>query len=179
MEKYIDYLFNKATIKRIILGISLIIFINLVVFPYFPHWFGIHLPAKSSLDLQFGFENGYVRRLLNILGSKGRKVYFYFTLFIDIPYLFLYGFTFSLLFAYLIKRKKPSRFFNFILFFPLFISLFDLLENTGIIYLMKNPYSYNEKWVPYISIANQLKWIFSLLTLGVLIGLLLLKKEKS
>lgn len=159
-----DFFFSKATGRNILVGIVLILIINFVVFPYFPRLFGISIPLSSILDLQFGFENDFVRRLLNILGEKGREVYFLSTLCVDIPYAIIYGFTYALSMAYLLKRKAMYS-FRFLVLLPLLIGFFDLLENFGILYLLQNPFTYDEKRVFYISWANKMKWIFSLLTI--------------
>jgi hypothetical protein len=166
--------------KIIISGFLLIIMVNLVLFPYFASLMGNHFTIESILDLQFGFENSYVQRLLNYLGKKGRNAYLYSTLFVDIPYLIIYGFTYAFLIAYFAKKKrKDSSYWNYLILLPLLISFFDLLENIGIVYLLKHPFSYQEKWIPFISLANQMKWIFAGLTLSGFLLLLLYKKPKK
>jgi len=177
MKKILDFIFHKANRRNIVLGVLFIFFINGLVFPFFPSLFNIHLPIGSILDLQFGFDSQYVYRLINFLGNRGRQVYLLSTLFIDIPYLFIYGLTYSLIFAYLIKIKKLPHAYKKLVLFPLLISLFDFFENIGIIYLMQFPYNYEENWIPIISLMNQLKWIFSILSLGVFLFLIIYKKK--
>ncbi len=178
LSKISGFIYDKASLRIILVGIVLIAFINLIVFPYFPGIFDASISLSSLLDLQFGFRNDFVHRLLNMLGEQGRRVYLYSTLFVDMPYGLIYGLTYSFLLAYVL-RKKNLRHLQFIVSLPFFITFFDWIENAGILYLMKHPFTYNEKWIPLFSLANQAKWVFAGLTLFVFLLILIAPGKKN
>ncbi len=171
LEKY-------ATKKVIYYGFSIILFVNFIVFPFFPKLFsGTEIPIDKILDLQFGFTTDFAYQLFDILGKSGQKAYLYFGVFVDIPYMIVYGFTYAILILFLLKKKQLYQRFSYLIFIPIFAAFFDLLENVGIISLLVN---YPTKY-PLIctitSFVNQLKWISAIVILVIIIALLFRKKR--
>ncbi len=175
-------LINRLTTKKFFWsGILFIIIVNVFIFPFFPRFFGVtDFDLKKILDLQFGFDAGYVNNVLEDLGEKGRHVYLLSTLLIDTPYAMIYGFVYTVLINFLL-RKSSIR-LSFLVFLPLFISLFDLLENA---FTIKFIISYPEipsYLVPFASLFNRLKWLsagLSFLTVLVVIINIMYKNRKK
>lgn len=89
--------------------------------------------------LPTGYSHAYVQRLMNALGNDGRHYYLTVQLPVDFLYPALFATTYSLLFAYLLKRMgKAATPFFYISFLPIVAGIFDYLENVGIIYLIKS-----------------------------------------
>ena len=85
-----------------------------------------------------GYNAGYVNSLLNALGSEGRNAYLFQQIPIDLIYPFLFGITYCLLYAFIIKKlNKLNSFFFYFCYIPILAGLFDYLENIGIITLLK------------------------------------------
>lgn len=85
-----------------------------------------------------GYNAGYVNSLLNALGSEGRNAYLFQQIPIDLIYPFLFGITYCLLYAFIIKKlNKLNSFLFYFCFIPILAGLFDYLENIGIITLLK------------------------------------------
>ncbi len=178
LSKISGFIYEKASLRIILVGIVLIALINLIIFPYLPAMFEVSISLSSILDLQFGFRNDFVHRLLNMLGEQGRKAYLFFSLFVDMPYGLIYGLTYAFLLAYVL-RKKNFKHLHFIVLFPLFITFFDWIENAGIIYLLIHPFTYNEKWIPLFSLANQAKWVFAGVTLLAFLLILIAPDKRN
>ena len=85
-----------------------------------------------------GYNADYVNSLLNALGSEGRDTYLFRQIPIDLIYPFLFGTTYCLLYAFILKKlSKLDSFLFYLCFIPVFAGLFDYLENIGIITLLK------------------------------------------
>jgi hypothetical protein len=89
--------------------------------------------------LPTGYNADYVNSLLNALGSDGRNAYLFQQIPLDFIYPCLFGVTYCLLFAFIIKKldKQDSFLFN-LCFIPVFAGIFDYSENIGIIIMLKN-----------------------------------------
>ena len=55
-----------------------------------------------------GYNAGYVNSLLNALGSEGRNTYLFQQIPIDLIYPFLFGITYCLLYAFIIKKRSSA-----------------------------------------------------------------------
>lgn len=181
MFKPIFSFLEKLAINRnIFLGLLFVFFINTVAFPFFSSMlYKTEIPITIILDTQFGFSVQYVNNLFTQLGVKGRNAYFYSTVFIDIPYAMAYGFIYSFIFIKVLKFKNRFSSFKYISLLAFFISMFDLIENIGIIYLIKIFPNYNSNYIEIISLANRLKWSFALLTLIMFFTILIVPKKQS
>jgi len=118
------------------------------------------------LDLQFGFDKHFVQNLMTELQPEGRKHYLLTTLFINTPY--------ALIIILLGKKCGiKDRLLQYLIVLPLLISLFDLIENMGIIYFIKSTPNISDGMVALFSLANQLKWTLLLLTFFLGLGMIL------
>lgn len=177
----IPFLEKHATKKNIITGLIFIAFVNIIAFPLFPKLLiGREIPIENNLDLQFGFTSDFAYSLLSNLQEDGRKAYKLSTLFIDIPYALIYGFIYSFILIVLLKKNKLRKYKELVLI-PFGISIFDLLENTGILTLLASFTVKMEGVVAFTSFANQTKWCFAgftaLSTIILLIKYFIIKKK--
>lgn len=177
----VNFLSKYSTIKNIITGIFLILFITLIAFPYFPRvFFGEIIPIKDLLDTQFGFSIEFVTTFLTSLNKNGRLAYKFTAICVDFPYLIIYSITYSLVFIKTFEINKINRFKTLALL-PFGILFFDVLENLGIIHLINSFPNLSENSIYMTSIFNQAKWSFALANLIlflILVGIYLKQKSK-
>lgn len=90
-----------------------------------------------------GYNHDYVNTLLHALGENGRSAYLYNQIPLDMLYPFLFGVTYCLLLAYILKRmgKLDSNMF-YLSIIPLASGAMDYAENFGIISIL-NKYPAN------------------------------------
>ncbi len=157
--------------RNIILGFVIIILFNLILLPGFPKIFSV--PGNYPLDLKFGYSPAEAYKLLSDMGGKGRTVYLLSEIIIDWPYAVIYTFVYSVVIIAVYKNFRFS-FRKYLIWAPLFLGIFDLLENSGIV-LMIALFDYKITAPAYAaSMFTKLKWSFAVLTfLLVLIGLIL------
>lgn len=174
-----NYLNKYATKKNILIGILLIIVFNIFLLPKFSELFlNTKIDIKSILDIKFSYSTTIAYTLFKNLNENGRVAYKLSELFVDIPYAIIYGFTYAFIVVFLLKRNKIKN-LNYLVLAPLIISLFDVLENTGIIIMLTK---YPEKLsniCNLTSIFTSLKWIFAIVTFIIILvnmGYLLISK---
>jgi len=86
-----------------------------------------------------GYDSVYVNTLFETLGVKGRAVYLYNQIPIDMIYPFLFGISYCLLIAYFLKKlDKLNTPFFYLCLLPIIAGIADYLENFGIIYMLNN-----------------------------------------
>src|SRR5688572_25779115 len=86
-----------------------------------------------------GYDVEYVNKLLEVLGPQGRNSYLFYQLPLDMVYPLLFGITYSLLFAFVLKKLDGLKgFLYYFCFLPWFCTLFDYFENIGIISILLN-----------------------------------------
>ena len=85
-----------------------------------------------------GYNWEYASKLFNTLGEKGREVYLYNQIPIDMIYPFLFGTSYCLLIAFFLKKlnKLNSPFF-YLCLLPIIAGIADYMENFGIITMLK------------------------------------------
>ncbi len=164
-----NFITKKSTPKNITLGVVFILLVNMVIFPLFMTD-KVHI--GNILDLHFGFSSDEVLNVLSSMQKSGRKLYLLTTLLIDTPYALTYGFVYALIIAALLKRNLTKA-NQFLILPPFLISLFDLFENSGIVYFILNYPNINPSAAKLISLSNQLKWLFAGLTFILILYLLL------
>jgi hypothetical protein len=91
----------------------------------------------------------------------------------------IYGVVYAIILIFIIKKKMYSGRLRYLILLPFLISLFDLVENTGIIYLVSTYPESNDMVVSIASFANQLKWIFAGITLFTLFVILVIPKSNK
>ncbi|MCR9289168.1 MAG: hypothetical protein NXI23_17470 [Bacteroidetes bacterium] len=86
-----------------------------------------------------GYNFEYINTLFDTLGEKGREVYLYNQIPVDMIYPFLFGISYCLLIAYFLKKlnKLNSPFF-YLCLLPLVAGIADYFENFGIISMLNS-----------------------------------------
>jgi len=85
-----------------------------------------------------GYSPAYVNTLLSVLGNEGRNAYLFKQLPVDMIYPGLFGITYCLLLAFIIRKLgKLDGLLFFLCLLPLFSGLFDYCENIGIITMLR------------------------------------------
>ncbi|MEN7551463.1 hypothetical protein AAG747_26335 [Rapidithrix thailandica] len=127
-----------------------------------------------------GYDLSYTHKLLSTLGEPGREAYLNYQIPLDMVYPFLFGFSYSLLLAYILQKlgrfKRP---FVFLCLVPIFAGLFDYFENLGIVTLL-NAYPKLSNFLVQITsfatlIKSGLTTAYFLILLMVLVMLLMHK----
>ena len=90
------------------------------------------------LDMMpLGYDLDHVNALFTALGEKGRDIYLYNQIPVDMIYPFLFGISYSLTFAYFLhKLGKLDSVFFYVILLPLVAGTADYLENTGIVLML-------------------------------------------
>ena len=168
----IDLIKKAANKKFISIGLTIILFINLIVFPLFSKFSHTGSLHNKILDLRFGFSYDDVLKLMSELEENGRRMYEISILFIDTPYALFYPWVYAAIFWMILQKKNLLQLKKYV-FLPFFIGFFDILENMGILYFI---HSYPKEFlepVDLFSLFNRLKWIFALINFIFLIYLLI------
>jgi hypothetical protein len=84
-----------------------------------------------------GYDPTYLFTLFIALGEKGRNLYLFKQIPFDMIYPFLYGYSFTLLFAYMFKLLfTRENFVRYLCLMPFVATLFDYAENITIAKLL-------------------------------------------
>ncbi len=162
LEKY-------ATGKIIASGLILVLFFNLILFPFFFNFFNIqHFSIKNILDLKYSYTINEAYELFNKMGENGRNIYRLAEIFIDIPYLLIYSIVYSLMIIALLKNNKLTNLY-FLSFAPLLIGFFDILENLGIVVMLTKYPIKLDNVCNLTAIFTSLKWNFAVATFLIIL----------
>lgn len=133
------------------------------------------------LDMMpFGYDLTYVNTLFDALGKIGRETYLTNQIPIDMLYPFLFGLTYSLLLAYLLKKlNKGSTITIFLCLIPVLAGVADYLENIGIILLIQNYPLLTETTVKTTSFFSVVKSVSTSIYFILLIVILIILGFKS
>lgn len=90
------------------------------------------------LDMMpLGYDLDDINALFAALGEKGRSIYLYNQIPVDMIYPFLFGISYSLIFAYFLnKLGKLDSVFFYVSLLPLVAGIADYLENIGIVLML-------------------------------------------
>jgi hypothetical protein len=147
---------------------------------------GITIPAvlkysqgKQIFDLlPLGYTPKYAHQLLDVLGEKGRNAYLYQQIPFDLIYPFLFGLSYCLLLAYILKKinRLDSGLYGACLF-PIVGGLSDYLENFCVIGLLTQYPHFSDALVWSAAFFSVIKSLFTglyflvlIYTLGIWIG---------
>lgn len=84
-----------------------------------------------------GYDLAYVKQLFDALGTEGRNSYLFLQLPLDMIYPFLFGLSYCLLLAYLLRKlNKFQGVFMYCCWLPVFAAIADYAENMGILNLL-------------------------------------------
>lgn len=129
---------------------------------------GLKLPDMMPL----GYELEYVTTLFETLGEKGRNVYLFIQLPVDMIYPLLFAISYSLLMAYFLKKldKLDSVLFYFC-WLPIIAGSADYIENIGIVIMLNN---YPDISSNSVILANSFTIIKSMTTTFYFIALIII-----
>jgi len=86
-----------------------------------------------------GYDSEYIMTLFNTLGEKGREVYLFNQIPIDMIYPFLFGISYCLLIAFFLKKlNKLDSIYWYLCLLPIIGGVADYFENFGIIIMLNN-----------------------------------------
>ena len=137
MKNLRRYLAQYATGKKVLI---LFILTNLV----YMSMLLLTIPATMEfsggmrlLDMMpLGYDRNYVEALFLALGEEGRNFYLYRQLPVDFIYPLLFGISYSLLLAFLLKKLNKFESWYLMCLLPIIAGLADYAENFGIIHLL-------------------------------------------
>jgi len=96
--------------------------------------------GMKLLDMMpMGYDQEYINNLFEKLGQKGRDLYLYNQIPVDMIYPLLFSISYSLLIAYFLKKlNKLNSVFFFLCWLPIVAGISDYFENFGIITMLIN-----------------------------------------
>ena len=139
------------------------------------------------LDMMpMGYNFEYVNHLFESLGEKGRSIYLYHQIPLDMLYPFLFGMSYSLIMAYfLIKIDKLRSYWFYLCLLPIMAGAADYLENFGVIFMLNNFPNLSESSVNLTSAFTIIKsllttlYFISLVVVLMMLGIKKLNKKKT
>ena len=144
INKYLNYV-SKRKSQVILFILFNICGLAFILLPYGIVW--------NMLDLNFSYTSADVFKSFYQMGEKGRYINLYSTLILDTIYPILYT---SLILGAYVKLFKNN---NLILFIPVTVFLFDIIENINIAYMNVSYLDLNETQVMFASMATSIKWL--------------------
>lgn len=163
INKYLNYVSQKKS-QIIIFILFNLCGLAFILLPYGIVW--------NMLDLNFSYTSADVFKSFYQMGEKGRYINLYSTLILDTIYPILYT---SLILGAYVKLFKNN---NLILFIPVTVFLFDIIENINIVYMNVSYLDLNETQVMFASMTTSIKW-FAVIIMISLIIVGFLKKNKT
>ena len=157
--------------------IILLIAESLMMFYVMPLAAGILAFAANNsvlpLDLMFFYTPAQAFEMMDKYGAAGRSIYLKIELTADVIYPMIYTSFFGLLISWLFQRAfKPESKMQKWNVMPVGAWLFDMLENTGIVSMLLMYPSKPEVIAWLTMLFGSLKWVFFVLTMGlVVVGL--------
>lgn len=143
--------------------------------------------GMKLLDMMpLGYSVDYANSLFANLGEKGREVYLYNQIPVDLIYPFLFAISYCLIMAYFLKKinRLNSGFFSFSLL-PLVAGISDYFENFGIIYMLLNFPDISQTPILATSVFSIIKsmsttiYFIALIIILVVLGIRVLAKKKE
>ena len=139
------------------------------------------------LDMMpMGYNFEYVNSLLGALGEKGRYVYLYNQIPLDMIYPFLFGISYSLIMAYFLKKMdRLSSFFFYLCLLPIIAGIADYLENFGIVSMLNSFPNLSQSSVNLTSIFSVIKslstsiYFIALIIILMILGIKKMNKKKT
>ena len=163
INRYLNYVSQKKS-QIIIFILFNLCGLAFILLPYGIVW--------NMLDLNFSYTSADVFKSFYQMGEKGRYINLYSTLILDTIYPILYT---SLILGAYVKLFENN---NLILFIPVTVFLFDIIENINIVYMNVSYLDLNETQVMFASMTTSIKW-FAVIIMISLIIVGFLKKNKT
>lgn len=133
-----------------------------------------------------GYDLNYVSQLFSSLGDIGRQTYLTNQIPVDMIYPLLFGLTYCLLLAYLLKKlNKLNSSLVYLCFIPIIAGTADYMENFGIINMLNSYPKLTDTAVRTTNTFSLVKSISTsaffmvLIILLVLLGLKVLRSKKT
>jgi hypothetical protein len=119
-----------------------------------------------------GYNWEYVHRLFITLGNKGREIYLYKQIPMDMIYPGLFGFTYCLIIAYFLRKiDKLKSPFIYLCLLPIIAGAADYLENFGTIVMLT---TYPDPSQFIVSLNNIFTIVKSMTTTIFFVGLIII-----
>ncbi len=173
-----SFIEKNATIKNVIIGLVLIVFFNTFLLPFLPYYlWEVKLSVNEILDLKLSYSYE-VYGFFDKINIKGRSAYKMATLFIDMPYLIIYSFTYTIILFMLFKANNFRK-YTWLIVIPFCVGFFDFLENIGIVSMLHfYPIELNTILL-LSSTSTSLKWFFALVTfILIMLNILIYSAKK-
>lgn len=187
MKRWIHFMESKNS-GKIILGLFVVtnIVYSYMLIVTIPKTMEFSKGMKLLDMMPTGYDWIYVNELFNALGENGREVYLKSQIPVDMIYPLLFGLTYSLIFAYFLKKlEKFKPPFTYLCLLPIIAGIADYLENFGIINMLNNYPDITESTVNTISVLSVLKstttsiFFIALIVLLIILGIKSLKRNKT
>ncbi|MGB1316228.1 MAG: hypothetical protein ACPG4Y_09420 [Chitinophagales bacterium] len=147
---------------------------NIYFFTQFKELNNLAQQEVEILDLRFGYSLDEVNRFFSIIGNEGRAKYAEISK-TDMLYPISYGLLIISLLTFLTNGNTKLYFLNI---FPVAAVVIDFFENVSIVKLMENFPNISEEMVSYTSNLTQIKWLFIVFSI-LLVLILFYKKIKK
>jgi len=137
-----------------------------------PKTMGFSNGMKLLDMLPTGYNHDYVNELFRTLGENGREIYLTNQIPVDMIYPLLFGLTYSLLFAYFLKKLNKLKLpFTYLCLLPIIAGIADYLENIGIITMLN---SYPDLTETAVNATNTFSIVKSMTTTVFFIALIII-----
>lgn len=171
ITRFSNWLIRQAIGLNILILIALLVAFQQFLFPYLITHFGSGT-EHPILDTLFGFSPDQAHFLLFKYGEAGRQGYITTLLAGDILFPFVYGGLLALINSWLLKMNglggSSLQKLNLL---PLAAMLFDLLENAGILSMLRAFPEQSNALAGYTSLMGMAKWVLLIICILLVIGL--------
>ena len=133
----------------------------------------VYSEGMKLLDMMpMGYDREYINNLFETLGQKGRNIYLYNQIPVDMIYPLLFSISYCLLIAYFLKKlDKVNSAYFFLCWLPIIAGMADYFENFGIIMMLVN---YPEIDSILVFLTNLFTLVKSLLTTVYFVTLIII-----
>ncbi|AKD57768.1 hypothetical protein [Spirosoma radiotolerans] len=147
------------------------------LFVPFPAYFLKNLEASINaqagqpigpIDLLVGYNPTRINQMVAEYGPTGRAIYTQGELTIDVAFPFIYTFLFCILLTLLFRHRTYTS-FRLVNLLPVSILVFDLLENSCIVYLLNSYPATSRVVTAFCSLLTNLKWTVTAIILGLIV----------
>ncbi|GAB3798410.1 hypothetical protein GCM10028819_19400 [Spirosoma humi] len=154
-----------------------VLWLAVVFYIPFPAYFLKNLDATINaqagqpigpVDLLVGYNPARISKMIGAYGDKGRAIYAQGELTIDVAYAFVYTFLLCVLLTLLFRHRTYTS-FRLVNVLPISLLIFDLLENSCIVYLLKIYPKTSPVVTAFCSLLTNLKWTVATIVVGLVV----------
>ena len=178
MENMITWFFKVANFRSII---SMCIIY--LIFPLYllPKIINTGSTGTPPLDLLFWYNHDTLYQMMTNYGEAARNKYIIGLLTVDIVYPIFYGTLLAMIMALIIK-KLPITFPKKIIFIPYIVVVFDLIENSGLVFLLSTYPTRHNVIADIVGFVTATKWSVFVITVmfiiyAIVYGILIRKRK--